>query len=148
LQAARAQCSGRLKQAGESIRIVARYHSAVCWQTVHQVCVAVVYDMKQIESFLLPAKPPRIFHKTIQGPLDPVNQPEVPKVSTVCGAQTLGLKIAKVVPLKVLQQHVSHQVHARPVFLEEVTDNANTGQTQAGWRLRQPRLGKINVCCL
>src|SRR5260370_39946454 len=101
---------------------------------------AVTKRANQVEKFHLPGEPARIFHKAIESPVRGIGEScrspgGVRPVSLIVRVQSLCAKATGMVLLKVLEEHVSIQVHARPVFLEQVANNAHTRQGQPGFAL-------------
>jgi hypothetical protein len=95
--------------------------------------VAVIDHMKEIK-LSLPGKPKRVSRETIQPAFSRIEGFERAsgdplEMSRVRRTQALSGKIRSIEAMKILEQHLAHQIHAQPVFLQKVANDAYSGQT-------------------
>ena len=115
-------------QGAERVGVVARDHHASAGQRVDQVRVAVVDEMKHVGATGLGAQPARVVVKAVDDAIDrqrPAVDPCQPSHPSPEGRPQQDRFDRLGVLAKVGDQHVRHQVHARPALLEQVSNHAN-----------------------
>ena len=96
--------------------------------------VAVVDNMEKVEVLVPSPQPPRIIPEAVQNPVG--IKGNVSGSGEACETTTHGWAEARreygsgMVLSKVVKQHLSNQVHAGPILLEQIADNGNARQVQ------------------
>ena len=97
-----------------------------------ELSVAVVDNMEKVEVLVPSPQPPRIIPEAVQKPVGVKG--DVPGSGEACEPTMHGWTEARseygsgMVLSKVVKQHLSNQVHAGPILLQQVTDDCNAGQ--------------------
>ena len=120
----------RLEHGAERIQIVARHQRARRRQRVHEVCVTVIDNVEHVELIANSARQFRI----VAEPIDETVRNQSPSAGgagcTNPAAQRRANKVngqlAGMIRLQPVDEHVGHQVHARPSLLEHVRDDRHT----------------------
>ena len=127
--------AGAARQKGaECIRVVARHDRAAAGQHPHEMRVAVIDDMKQIEIGGAPCQPPRIIPQPSGEPVAQMragasaNKRQPAPSAHQWRAQPGRGDRLRCDRRQALDQHVRDQVHAVPSFLAEIADDADANR--------------------
>ena len=106
--------------------------------------IAVVDNVEQVEVPVLSSQPPRIIPEAVQKSIgvegDILGYADA-REPTLHGWTEAGREDgSRMVFMKVVKQHLSHQVHTGPILLQKVTDDCNAGQ---GHRIDLSNPGRV-----
>ena len=109
----------------EGVDVVARHNRAVAGQLVHELSVAVIHDVEDVEAIRKRPGPPRVVpHATGHAiESDDAGIPrETRQPPRQRGPDERRVNFAGMLAVQPIQQHICHQVHARPSFLQEIRE--------------------------
>ena len=132
----RATASTR-QHARERIQIVARHDRAVGRQRVHQIRVAVIDDVKDVELVAARGEPAWIVPDTVDDPIGGLCEarraPNGSRVNrrTIAGRSSVGSTTRRSGRLEVEEQHLGDEIHAVPSLLAQIGHDGDAWKAHA-----------------
>jgi len=99
---------------------------------VDELSIAVIDNMEQVELLAPSPQPPRIIpeavHKAVGAKGDVPGSGDAREPTMHRWTEARREYRSRMVLSKVVKQHLSNQVHAGPILLQQITDDSNAGQ--------------------